>query len=84
MDDRLRLTAKVYDVGGRQIGVLEDENGVKIENVEYPMGIDYRIYFRAPDIASQGLYNIILVGIPIEDTSIEEGSRVIIKAQLLR
>jgi len=84
VDDRLRLTAKVYDVGGRQVGVLEDENGVKIENVEYPMGIDYRIYFRAPDIASQGLYNIILVGVPIEDTSIEEGSRVIIKAQLLR
>ena len=84
VDDRLRLTARVYDVGGRQIGTLEDENGVKIENVEYPMGIDYRIYFRAPDIASQGLYNIILVGVPIEDTSIEEGSRVIIKAQLLR
>lgn len=83
-DDRLKLTAKVYDLGGRLIDVLETAEGEKVEDKEYPLGTDYRIVFRAPDIASQGLYNIVLVATPMNDVSIEEMSRVILKAQLVR
>lgn len=83
-DDRLFLTAKVFDIGGRQIGILENEKGQPVENMEYPLGIGYEVIFKAPDIASQGLYNILLVAQPYNDESITDGSRVIIKAQLLR
>lgn len=83
-DDRLLLTAKVFDIGGREIAILENEKGQPVENMEYPLGIGYEVTFRAPDIASQGLYNILLLAFPINDTSVTEGSRVIIKAQLLR
>lgn len=85
VDDRLRLTAKVFDLGGRLIGYLENDQGVPIENVEYAIGIGYELRFKAPSIASQGLYNILLVAVPVNDSSFdEESSRVIIKAQLLR
>lgn len=84
VDDRLRLTASVYDLGGRHISYLLNSEGVEIRDVLYTIGIDYRIVFRAPDLASQGLYNIVLVATPVDDTSIEAMSRVILKAQLLR
>lgn len=83
-DDRLRLTAKAFDIGGRMIAVLQNEKGQPVEDIEYPMGIGYEVVFKAPDIASQGLYNILLVALPMNDESITEASRVIIKAQLLR
>jgi hypothetical protein len=83
-DDRLLLTAKATDLGGRLIGYLENEKGQPVENMEYPLGVGYELKFRAPDTASQGLYNILLVGMPMHDESVAEGSRVIIKAQLLR
>ena len=83
-DDRVRLTGSVYDLGGRLVANLVDENGTPIIDREYPKGVAYRAYFRAPAIASQGLYNIVLVAIPINDISIEEQSRVILKGQLIR
>jgi hypothetical protein len=84
VDDRLRLTARCYDLGGRLIASLEDEDGRVIEDVEYPIGTDYRVKFKAPDVASQGLLNMILVGVPVDDLTFASESRVIIKAQLLR
>ena len=84
IDDRLKLTARVYDLGGRLVGTLETAEGVPVVDMEYPIGIDYRIIFKAPDIASQGLYNIVLVATPMNDMSITEQSRVVIKAQMLR
>lgn len=83
-DDRLKLTAKVFDVGGRLISYLLNEKGQEANNVEYPLGIGYELVFKAPDIASQGLYNILLEGVPVDDATVAEGSRVVIKAQLLR
>lgn len=84
VDDRLRLTAVVYDLGGRLIDYLETAEGEKIEDKEYEIGVDYRLVFNAPDIASQGLYNVVLIATPINDVSIEQLSRVILKAQLVR
>ncbi len=84
VDDRLRLTARAYDLGGRLIGTLETLDGKPVEDMEYVVGVDYRIVFNTPSIASQGLLNIVLVAFPINDYSIEEQSRVIIKAQLLK
>jgi len=83
-DDRLRLTAVVYDLGGRLIDYLETAEGERVEDKEYPLGTDYRIVFNAPDIASQGLYNVVLIATPLNDVAIEELSRVILKAQLIR
>lgn len=84
IDDRVRLTGSVFDLGGRLIANLVDENGKPIIDRDYPKGVAYRAYFRAPAVASQGLYNIVLVAIPVNDSSIEEQSRVILKGQLIR
>jgi len=84
VDDRLFLTARVFDLGGRLIGTLVDDKGQEIVNKEYAAGVGYRALWEAPDIASQGLFNIVLIGIPYRDNSIEELSRVILKAQLVR
>lgn len=84
IDDRLTLTAAAYDLGGRLIRYLNDENGNPIINREYPQGVKYLAKFEAPDIASQGLYNIVFLAIPFNDRTIEDLSRVVLKAQLLR
>ena len=84
IDDRLTLTAAAYDVGGRLIRYLDDENGNPIINLEYALGVKYNAKFEAPEIASQGLYNIVFLAIPINDRTVEDLSRVVIKAQLLR
>jgi hypothetical protein len=46
--------------------------------------VGYRAFFDLKDVASQGLINFVLIGYPINDTSIEELSRIVIKAQHLR
>ncbi len=84
IDDRVRLTGSVFDLGGRLIANLVDEAGRPIIDKEYPKGVAYRAYFKAPAVASQGLYNIVLIAIPINDVSIQEQSRVVLKGQLIR
>lgn len=84
VDERVRLTARAYDIGGQIIGTLKTQDGNPVEDMEFAFGINYRIVFNTPDIASQGLINIVLIAFPINDNSIEEQSRVIIKAQLLK
>lgn len=84
VDDRLRLTARAFDLGGRLIGTLTTPDGKPVDNMDYVIGTDYRIIFKTPEVASQGLLNIILVALPLNDVAIEEQSRVIIKAQLLK
>lgn len=84
IDDRLTLTASAFDLGGRLIRHLTDENGKEIVNLEYPQGFKYTAKFEAPEAASQGLYNLVFLAIPVNDRSIENLSRVVIKGQLLR
>jgi hypothetical protein len=83
-DDRLRLTAGAYDLGGRLITYLKDENGQPIINKEYAKGQSYLAVFDAESVASAGMYNLILIAVPFDETAVEEQSRVVLKAQLVR
>lgn len=83
-DDRVRVSGAAYDVGGRKLGDLVDEQGLPLVDRELPKGVGYRAFFDLKDIASQGLINFVLIGYPINDTSIEELSRIVLKAQHLR
>ncbi|HRK03640.1 MAG TPA: hypothetical protein PLW14_00945 [Chlorobiota bacterium] len=83
-DDRISITGMVYDLGGRLIGYMTDENGAPIIDKEYPLGAGYLANFSTPAMASQGLYNMVLVAKPINDKTVEDMSRVIIKAQLIK
>jgi len=83
-DDRVSLTGSVFDLGGRLVANLLDESDNPIINREYPKGVAYRARFKASVLASQGLYNIVLVAVPINDSSVSEQSRVVLKGQLMR
>jgi len=79
VSDRVRITAKVYDVTGKELAVL-------LDNVVIPRttpGNVNTIVWNAPDQASQGLYNVVLIASPVDDPTIEL-SRAILKIQLLR
>jgi hypothetical protein len=84
VDDRLELTAEAYDVGGRRIATLVDPDGNPIRNVVYERGQRYRARLDASSVAAQGLVNIVLVGVPVDEKSGLEQSRVILKGQILR
>lgn len=84
IDDRVTLTAAAYDLNGRLLQHLKDADGNDIINREYAQGTKYIAKFHAFDVASQGLYNLIFLAVPVKDRTIENLSRVVIKAQLLR
>ncbi|GBD05941.1 hypothetical protein HRbin20_01541 [bacterium HR20] len=79
VSDRVRITAKVYDITGKELTVL-------LDNVVVPRtapGSINTVVWNAPDQASQGLYNVVLIANPVDDPTIEL-SRAILKIQLLR
>jgi hypothetical protein len=84
VDDRLVLTGEVFDLGGRRIATLLDPDGNPIRDVVYERGQRYRARFDASTIASQGLVNIVLVGVPIDEASGVEQSRVVLKGQIIK
>jgi len=84
IDDRVMLSASVYDLTGKKMADLVDELGNPIINKEYAKGSKFRARFLAASDAANGLYNIILVASPVDDNSIEQQSRVVLKAQLVR
>lgn len=84
VNDRIRVTARVYDVQGGMIGALEDEQGTPLIDYLMPRGNDYTAAYRFGEIASQGLVNIVLIGVPADEQQRENTSRVILKAQHLR
>ena len=75
LDDKVKIDAMVYDLNGKEVKQLLNketkENGSHSDE------------FRAPEFASQGLYQIILTAYPIDDDRFEV-SRAYIKAQLVR
>lgn len=79
VEDRVRMTAKVYDVTGKELALLLDN--VVIPRTE-PGSVN-TIVWNAPDQASQGLYNVVLIARPVDDPTVEL-SRAILKIQLLR
>lgn len=79
VEDRVRMTAKVYDVTGKELALL-------LDNVIVPRtgpGNFNTVVWNAPDQASQGLYNVVLIARPVDDPTVEL-SRAILKIQLLR
>ena len=83
LEDEVYLTAVAYDAIGKFIKYLKDpETGEVIKNLQKTAG-DYYTFFSASDLASQGLYTIVLRATPISDPSIEV-SRAVVKTQYLR
>ena len=83
-EDRMRINAAAYDVLGNKLGDLIDADGNQMVNLVVQRGSGYRASFDVGDIASQGLVNIVIIGHPIDDRSIDELSRIVLKAQHLR
>lgn len=79
VEDRVRISAKVYDVTGKELAVLLDNYVVPRSEP----GTQYSVVWTASDQASQGLYNVILIAHPVDDPTVEL-SRAILKIQLLR
>jgi hypothetical protein len=79
VEDRVRITAKVYDVTGKELALLLDNQIVPRSQ----SGTVNTIVWNAPDQASQGLYNVVLIARPVDDPTVEL-SRAILKIQLLR
>ncbi|HPI20724.1 MAG TPA: hypothetical protein PKY56_10165 [Candidatus Kapabacteria bacterium] len=75
LDDKVKIDAMVYDVNGKEVKQLL--------NKEIKEKGKHSVEFRAPEFASQGLYQIILTAYPIDDERFEV-SRAYIKAQLVR
>ncbi|MBL7976235.1 MAG: hypothetical protein JNJ85_15065 [Candidatus Kapabacteria bacterium] len=85
LDDRVRLSIKVYDITGKELATLMDKE-IKPRTPrthEDPKDDVENIKWHIPDQASQGLYNVLLIAYPVDDPSIEL-SRSVIKLQLLR
>lgn len=79
VEDRVRITARVYDVTGKELALLLDNEVVPRSQP----GTVNTIVWNAPDQASQGLYNVVLIARPVDDPTVEL-SRAILKIQLLR
>lgn len=83
VSDDVIMTATARDLLGREIRKLTlDGSSQVIHNIEVERG-DHYIVFRAPELASQGLYDIILIAYPIDDPTTEI-SRAVIKVQHIK
>lgn len=83
LQDDVVLSVKAYDLVGRLIKNLnDDETGIPLQNVEMKKGIHYTTFY-APELASQGLYDIIFIAEPIEDSAFES-STAVVKVQLIK
>lgn len=89
VEDRVRLTVKVYDVVGKELATIKDKEIEERTPVNPNRTEDNKteqlpyIEWSVPDQASQGLYNVILIAYPVDDTSVEL-SRAIVKLQVMR
>lgn len=86
VSDDVYITIRVFDLSGKEVKLLtsEDEGskGLVLENVLVKRGTHTAI-FRAPELASQGVYDILLYAKPVNDNSVEM-SRAIVKVQLVK
>lgn len=79
VDDDVYMTVLVYDLNGKLVQKLMEDEYVK-RNVN---GVPWEVTFLASSYAPQGLYDIVFIAKPIEDLSVEL-SRAVVKAQLIR
>jgi hypothetical protein len=75
LDDDVLLSVTVYDITGKKMKSLMDKKMMQ-------RGVG-EVEFRAPDFASQGLYDVVFIAYPIDDPSVEISSSVV-KVQLIR
>jgi hypothetical protein len=79
LEDDVTLTSYVRDLTGREIRRLCTDKPFKQNMKKDPHILD----FSADDLSANGLYEVVLIGIPIKDSSIKQ-STATIKLQLLR
>lgn len=82
VSDDVYLTAFVSDLLGKELKKLSVPEWGLLDKKEVKEG-SYHFVFRAPDLASQGFYNIRFIAYPINDPSIEV-SRADVKLQLVK
>ncbi|MDT3740922.1 MAG: hypothetical protein RO257_15645 [Candidatus Kapabacteria bacterium] len=82
VSDDVYLTAFVSDLLGKELKKLSVPEWGLLDRKEVKQG-SYHFVFKAPDLASQGFYNIRFVAHPINDPSVEE-SRADVKLQLVK
>lgn len=82
IDDDCYITAYANDLLGKEIKKLKDENGIELDKIKINKGV-HTTRFVAPELASQGLYNVIITAYPILDPTVEV-SRAVVKVQLVR
>jgi hypothetical protein len=82
VDDDVYLTAFVSDILGKELKKLEVPEWGLLDKKIVKRGT-YTFQFRAPDLASQGFYNIRFIAMPIDDPTVEE-SRADVKLQLVK
>jgi hypothetical protein len=82
VDDDVYLTAFLTDLLGKELKTLEVPEWGLLENKEVKRG-QHTFVFKAPDLASQGFYNIRFVAYPIDDPT-QDVSTVDVKLQLIK
>lgn len=82
VDDDVYLTGYLSDLLGKQLKVLDVPEWGLLDKKEVKRGT-YTFKFRAPDLASQGFYNIRFIAYPIDDPTVDE-SRADVKLQLIK
>lgn len=75
LDDDVYLDCIVYDLAGKELMKL-------IDNVEKKVG-EHEVVFNAPQLATEGMYQVVFFGHPIDDPMVEL-SRAVVKVQLMR
>lgn len=83
LEDDVYLTVEVYDAIGRYVKTLpDDETGRLLKNFYKKKGV-HTATFHAKELSSQGLYNVIITAIPVNDNNVEI-SRAVVKTQYMR
>jgi hypothetical protein len=82
VEDDVYLTCEVINSLGGRIKILSDNINGKLENTYVRSG-KYTIDFTAPELASQGVYDVVFTAHPVNDKSVEI-SGATVKVQLIR
>jgi hypothetical protein len=82
VDDDVYITCEVFDQMGKKIKTLSD-NVHGLLDMTYVSAGKYVIEFVAPELASQGLYDVQFIAYPVNDKSVEI-SKANVKIQLIR
>lgn len=82
VDDDVFLTCEVFDQNGGSVKKLSDDVNGLLDMKYVPKGV-YYAEFEAPELAVQGLYEVIFIAYPVNDKSVEI-STATVKIQLIR